>query len=87
MIRISVFYYGLISGTAQFFKLQSYRPLVIPIAWFIGVGAFLFSKNFSELTEFLFQSYVPLNLIMGALLPLIFICIIPFFKRRRHARI
>lgn len=86
MIRISIFYYGLILGVAQFFKLESYRPLVIPFAWFIGVGTFLFSKNFSEITEFLFQSYVPLNLLMGALLPLIFILFIPLVKKKPHMK-
>jgi spore germination protein KB len=86
MIRISIFYYGLILGTAQFFKLDSYRPLVIPFAWFIGVCALIFTKNFSELTEFLYQSYVPLNLLMGILLPLIFILVLPLIKKNQNAK-
>ncbi|MDQ1000215.1 spore germination protein KB [Neobacillus niacini] len=69
MIRISVFFYGLTLGLAQVFKLRTYQPLVIPMAWLIGVGSFLFAKNYSELNEFLFQSYVPLNIIMGAFIP------------------
>ncbi|MCL6573088.1 MAG: spore germination protein [Bacillus sp. (in: Bacteria)] len=73
MIRISLFFYGLCLGTAQIFKLSTFQPLVIPFAWLIGVGAMLFAKNFSELTEFLFKTYVPLNIIVGAVFPLTFI--------------
>lgn len=75
MIRISLFFYGLCLGTAQFFKTNTYKPFVIPFAWLIGVGAFFFAKNYSEINEFLFQSYVPINIIMGAAFPLLFLCI------------
>lgn len=71
MIRISVFFYGLCLGLAQSLKLPSYQPLIIPLAWLIGVGTILFIKNFAELNSFLFESYVPLNILMGALIPLI----------------
>jgi spore germination protein KB len=70
MIRISLFFYGLSLGLAQALRLNTYQPLVIPLAWLIGVGTILFAKNYAELNEFLFQSYVPLNLLMGAVLPL-----------------
>lgn len=73
MIRISLFFYGLSLGTAQILKMSTYRPLVIPMGWLIGVGAVLFTKNFSELTEFLFKTYVPLNILMGGILPMFFI--------------
>ncbi|MFC4617110.1 endospore germination permease [Camelliibacillus cellulosilyticus] len=71
MIRISLFYYGLSLGIAQAFGLKSYRPLVVPLGWLIGVGAVLYAQNYAELNAFLFESYVPLNLLMGALVPLI----------------
>jgi spore germination protein KB len=73
MIRISLFFYGLSLGTAQILRIPTYQPLVVPFGWLIGAGAVFFSKNFSELTEFLFKTYVPLNIIMGAVLPLLFI--------------
>lgn len=69
MIRISLFFYGLSLGLAQALRLHTYQPLVIPLAWLIGIGAVLFAKNYSELNEFLFESYVPLNILMGAVLP------------------
>ncbi|WP_026581257.1 GerAB/ArcD/ProY family transporter [Bacillus sp. J33] len=73
MIRISLFFYGLSLGTAQAFRLTTYQPLVIPLAWFIGMGSILFAKNYEELNEFLFETYVPLNIIMGAILPLVLV--------------
>jgi len=74
MIRISLFFYGLSLGVAQSFKLQVYQPLVIPIGWLIGVGSVLFVRSYAELNDFMFQTYVPLNLLMGAVLPVI-LCI------------
>lgn len=83
MIRISLFFYGLCLGTAQLFKTITYRPFIIPFAWLIGVGAVFFAKNYSELNDFLFQSYVPLNIIMGAAIPLLFLIITVMMKKER----
>ncbi|WP_202080965.1 GerAB/ArcD/ProY family transporter [Caldalkalibacillus salinus] len=78
MVRVSVFYYGLILGTAQAFNLRSYRSLIIPFAWLIAVGALLFIRDFMELTEFMFETYIPLNILMGIALPVILV----LFARR-----
>lgn len=86
MIRISLFYYGFSLGVVQILGTSTYRPLVIPIGWLIGVGAVLFSKNFSELTEFLFKTYVPLNILMGAILPLFFI-LWALVRRKRNVSV
>jgi spore germination protein KB len=84
MIRISIFFYGICLGTAQALKLTSYHPLVIPFAWLIGVGAILFAKNYAELKEFLFQSYVPLNLLIGVVIPLFLLLVTVFrFHKRK----
>ncbi|WEG14654.1 endospore germination permease [Pullulanibacillus sp. KACC 23026] len=71
MIYISTFLYGVSHGTAQALKLKTYHPLVIPLAWLTGVGAYLFATNYSEINAFLFQSYVPVNILMGAIVPLL----------------
>jgi spore germination protein KB len=82
MMRIAIFFYGLSLGTAQAFKLKSYRPIVSPFAWLIGVGAILFVKNYQELTDFLFHTYVPLNLIMGVAVPLLLLLIAPWIMKK-----
>ena len=70
MVYISLFLYGLSLGSAQALKLKTYHPLVIPLAWLTSLGAYLFANNYAELNEFLFSSYVPLNILMGAIIPL-----------------
>ncbi|MFD1360197.1 GerAB/ArcD/ProY family transporter [Lentibacillus salinarum] len=57
MVRIALFFYGLSLGLAQAFRLDTYQPLVIPLAWLIGIGAILFAGNYAELNEFFFESY------------------------------
>jgi spore germination protein KB len=81
-IRIAIFFYGLSLGTAQALKLKSYRPIVIPFAWLIGVGSVLFVKNYQELTDFLFHTYVPLNLIMGVAIPLLLLLVAPLVMKK-----
>lgn len=87
MIRIAVFFYGLSLGIGQALKLTSYQPLVIPLAWLIGVGSLLFAKNYSEFNEFLFQSYVPMNLIMGAFIPVILMILTMIFFRKKDRKV
>ena len=86
MIRIALFFYGLSLGIGQAFKLSSYKPLVIPLAWLIGIFSLLFAKNYAEFNEFLFQSYVPLNLIMGAFIPVILIALTMVFFRKKERK-
>lgn len=83
MIRISLFFYGLSLGIGQALRLPSYRPLVIPLAWLIGVGSIIFAKNYAEFNEFMFESYVPINLLMGSAIPIFLILIAWIFLRNR----
>lgn len=88
MIRISIFFYGLSLGIAQSLSLHTYQPLVIPLAWLIGVGAIIFANNYVELNAFLFESYVPLNLLMGAVLPLaLYIWGLAIFKKLEKQKV
>jgi spore germination protein KB len=84
MVRISLFFYGLSLGIGQALRLPSYRPLVIPLAWLIGVGSILFAKSYEEFNEFMFESYVPLNLIMGSIFPILLFLIAWIFFRNKY---
>lgn len=87
MIHISLFLYGLSLGLAQAFRLDTYRPLVIPLAWLTGFGAILFAVNYAELNEFFFESYVPLNILMGAIIPVgLIVALIVFRRNKKHKR-
>ncbi len=70
LFRASTFYYGLCLGTAQAFKFSTYRHLIVPFGWLIGIGAILFSKNHAEIKQFLYHTYVPLNIFMGSAIPI-----------------
>ena len=83
MFRISTFYYGLCLGTAQMLKLTSYRYLIVPFAWLIGIGSLLFARNHEEIREFLFRVYVPLNILMGAGIPLLLLGVSILFIKKR----
>ncbi|TDF97971.1 GerAB/ArcD/ProY family transporter [Paenibacillus piri] len=83
MFRISIFYYGLCLGTAQMLKLTTYRYLVVPCGWLVGVGSLLFVRNHEEIRDFLFRVYVPLNILMGAAVPLMLLGLSILFIRKR----
>ncbi|MGR5984565.1 hypothetical protein ACUC2M_04945 [Bacillus cytotoxicus] len=52
-IKISVFYYVLVLGTAQWLHLSDYRPIVFPLGFFvILIGVWAFSSG-QEMTRFL----------------------------------
>jgi spore germination protein KB len=85
MIRIALFFYGVCLGLAQLLRLPAYHPLVVPVAWLGGACAILFAGNYAEVNEFLFHSYVPFNLLMGVVLPLVLCVWAAVFLRKRMA--
>jgi spore germination protein KB len=84
-IHVSLFLYGVCLGLKQMFKLPTYHPLVVPVAWLCGICALLFAGNYAEVNEFLFHSYVPLNLLMGVALPFLLCLWAAIFMRKGRA--
>ena len=52
-IKISVFYYVLVLGTAQWLRLSDYRPIVLPLGFFVVLFGIWSSSDVQELTRFL----------------------------------
>lgn len=52
-VKISVFFYGVVLGTAQTFKLKDYRPIVLPLAGLHIVFNYWSIKNASMLVYYL----------------------------------
>lgn len=52
-IKISVFYYVLVLGTAQWLRLSDYRPIVLPLGLFVVLFGIWSSSDAQELTQFL----------------------------------
>ncbi|WP_028401724.1 GerAB/ArcD/ProY family transporter [Ectobacillus panaciterrae] len=51
-IKLSVFYYALVLGTAQWLHLSDYRPLVFPFGFLTTLFAIWVSPNAQELSKF-----------------------------------
>jgi spore germination protein KB len=49
-IKISVFYFALAIGTAQWLKMDDYRPIVFPLGFLLVVFSFWTAPNLSELS-------------------------------------
>ncbi|KQL49898.1 spore gernimation protein [Brevibacillus choshinensis] len=49
-IKISVFFYALALGTAQFLRLDDYRPVVLPLGFLLVVFSFWTAPNLSQLS-------------------------------------
>lgn len=49
-IKISVFYYAMALGTAQFLRLDDYRPVVLPLGFLLVVFSFWTAPNLSQLS-------------------------------------
>ncbi|QRG65077.1 GerAB/ArcD/ProY family transporter [Brevibacillus choshinensis] len=52
-IKISVFFYALALGTAQWLRLDDYRPIVLPIGFLLVVFSFWTAPNLSQLSSFI----------------------------------
>ncbi|WP_284035395.1 endospore germination permease [Neobacillus sp. 114] len=55
-IKITVFYYVLALGTAQWLKLSDYRPIVLPIGFLILLQGLWAARDLQELSHFLATS-------------------------------
>lgn len=77
-VKISVFYYAVVSGTSQWLNLSDQRPFVLPIAFLITLFAFWSFPDASKVEEFdivafpfygaLFQTVIPGLLLLISLL-------------------
>lgn len=82
-VYTSLFLYVLALGTAQILKTKSYRPLVPCFGWLAGIGAVLLANDFQEVRLFLFRIYVPMNIVMGILLPIVLALFVPLAKKTK----
>jgi spore germination protein KB len=55
-VKISVFYYVLVIGTAQWLKLSNYRPIVLPLGFMLALFSIWSAGSLQELGHFLSTS-------------------------------
>ncbi|GEN86960.1 GerAB/ArcD/ProY family transporter [Oceanobacillus sojae] len=76
-IKICVFYYALVLGTAQWFNLSNYRSLVLPTGFLIGVFAIQAFLNSAEASEHFHEVSHGLTdtLVYGLIIPMFLLSI------------
>ncbi|MED1472733.1 endospore germination permease [Bacillus salipaludis] len=52
-IKVAVFYYALVLGTAQWLRLSNYRPLILPLGFLVILFSIWASPNGQEMGKFL----------------------------------
>jgi spore germination protein KB len=80
-IKISVFYYALALGTAQWLKLSNYKPIVFPLGFLLILFARWSAPNLTELKSFLGTTLVFYLLSLQILLPALLLFITLVRKR------
>jgi spore germination protein KB len=74
-IKITVFYYSLVLGTAQWLKLSDYRPLVFPFGFLLLIFGVWSAHSLQELSHFLSTTAAFYFLTLQILLPMILLLI------------
>lgn len=82
-VKIAVFHYVLVLGTAQWLGLSDYRPLALPLCWLVLLFAIWSAPGFSELALFIGTALPVYKTVMQILLPLVLLLVSAL--RRRHS--
>ncbi|MFJ8256705.1 endospore germination permease [Peribacillus asahii] len=83
-IKISVFYYGIALGTAQWLDLSDYRPIVWPLGILLVIFSFWSFPSTMELHRYSFGAFPLLGLLIQMIIPLFLLGIAGIRKRRRQ---
>ncbi|MCQ6277370.1 endospore germination permease [Bacillus sp. V3B] len=80
-VQISLFYYMLVLGTAQWLKLSNYRPVVFPIGFLAVLFSFWSLPNFIELVHFI-ETIAPFYFLVVQLVIPILLFTIAFAQKK-----
>jgi spore germination protein KB len=86
-LKISVFYYALVLGTAQWLNLSDYRPIVFPMGFLMLLFAVWSAPNLMELTRFLGGSSLFYRFTIQTGLPLLLLFIAKWRKRTNNQKL
>jgi spore germination protein KB len=80
-LKVSVFYYALVLGTAQWLNLSDYRPIIFPMGFLLLLFAVWSAPNLMELAHFLGSSFPFYMLSIQVGIPLLLLFIAKWRKR------
>lgn len=78
--KVALFLYAIVLGTAQLFKLDDYKVLVVPIGALISIVSIINSEDFIGIARFLNNYYPYYATFVGLILPLVLLIISQFRK-------
>ncbi|MFB5281576.1 endospore germination permease [Peribacillus sp. Hz7] len=83
-IKISVFYYGIALGTAQWLNLSDYRSIVWPLGILLVIFSFWSFPSTLELNKYSVETFPFLGLLIQMIIPLFLLGIALIRKRKRQ---
>ncbi|QPA33192.1 GerAB/ArcD/ProY family transporter [Thermaerobacillus caldiproteolyticus] len=86
-VKIAVFYYALVLGTAQWLNLSDYRPITFPIGFLLLLFAVWSAPNLIELTHFLGSSSPFYRISIQTGIPLILLFIAKWRRKTNNQKL
>ncbi|MDM5154509.1 endospore germination permease [Bacillus sp. DX1.1] len=80
-VKISVFYYALVLGTAQWLQCSNYRPIVFPLGFLLMLFGIWVASAEQEMTRFLGEVFPFYGALMFTLIPLLLLLIAIIHKK------
>jgi len=84
-VQISMWYYSLVLGMAQWFKIQDYRSLVFPLGLLISVFSIWVAKNFQQMLHYFPTGGTGSSIICLVLIPLLLV-LVAWIRRKAASR-
>jgi len=85
-VKISMFYYAIVAGTAQWLKLSDFRPLTLPIGFILVMISIWTAPNLQELVHFLSSVSPFYFLSFQTVIPALLLLLIMVKSRSRQSR-
>lgn len=83
-VKISLIYYAIVLGTAQWFRCSDYRPIVFPIGFLLLLFSIWITPNEMELNRFLAETFPFYGGLMMTLIPIVLLLIAIIRKKMNH---
>ncbi|WP_339165115.1 endospore germination permease [Siminovitchia sp. FSL W7-1587] len=81
-VKISVFYYAGVLGTAQWLNLSDYRPIIWPVGIFVVQFSFWAEESMMDLTHYLVVVFPFFSVFVQVIIPALLL-MIAFFRREK----
>lgn len=81
-VKISVFYYAGVLGTAQWLNLSDYRPIIWPVGIFVVQSSFWAEESMMDITRYILVGFPFYSIFVQVIIPALLL-MIAFFRRKK----